>query len=420
MKNLFENERKNMAFKMLIISPFIPYDNVGHAGGKIHNYYLKKFHQSEEFEVKLITFSSSDDLKKHDLDRYGIDYRVIVFSRTFIARAIRFIWRKISALNVFDKRGAFVASCFKKAIIKALKDLKNNDYQPDIILMEWTQVVLLISEIKKIYPNNYYIAFEYDVLFLPLERKIKFYKGIKKFIKKMHLRNEKKYELYSLRLSNLIITLNIKDKNLLINEGINPEKVYCVSPYYMNLFNVIPDYTSKNLIFFGAMGRVENYISVIWFIKNVYREVIKRYPKTIFYIVGSNPPGSLLKYKSDNIIITGFVNHPENYFKNSCCMICPLLLGGGIKIKVLEGMSAGLPVITNNIGIEGIPAKEELEYLHAETDEEYLRNIIKIFKNPELAKKIGEAGRNFVKENFDLKTSFNRYKERILEDIIKR
>ena len=407
-----------MAFKMLMISPCIPYDNVGHAGGKVHNYYLKKFHQSKEFKIKLITCSSLDDLKKQDLDRYGIDYKAIIFSRKFITRVIRFIWRKINTLNIFDKRGAFIAPYFKKAIMEALKKLKINGYQPDIILMEWTQIVLLISEIKKIYPNSYYIAFEHDVSFLPLKRKLKFYRGIKKFIKRMHLKNEKKYELYSLQLSNLIITLNTKDKNILINEGISPKKIHCVSPYYMSMFNVRPNYNSKKLIFFGAMGRIENYLSAIWFIKNVYKEVIKKYPKTTFYIVGGNPPGKLLKYRSNNIIITGFVDRPEEYFKNSSCMICPLLLGGGIKIKVLEGMSAGLPVITNNIGIEGISAQEGIEYLHAETIEEYIRNIIKVFEDPEFAKKIGEAGRNFIKSNYDLNMSSNKYKERILKDII--
>lgn len=409
-----------MAFKMLIISPFIPYDNVGHAGGKTHNYYLKKFHQSEEFKIKLITFSSPDDLKKQDLDRYGIDYKVIVFSRKFIARVIRYIWRKINALNIFDKRGAFIAPYFKKAIIEALKKLKINGYQPDIILMEWTQVVLLISEIKIIYPNSYYIASEHDVSFLTIERNLKLYKGIKKLIKRIHFKSEKKTELYSLKLSDLIVPHNIKDKDLLINEGINPNKFHYISPYYMNMFNIMPDYASRNLIFFGAVGRVENYISIIWFIENVYGEVIKRYPKTIFYIVGGNPPNELLKYKSNNIIITGFLDRPEEYFKKSNCMICPLLLGGGIKVKVLEGMSAGLPVITNNIGIEGIPAREGIEYLHSETPEEYIRNIIKVFENYEFAKKIGKAGRNFVKANFDLEVSFSKYKKRILEDVIRK
>lgn len=407
-----------MPLKMLIISPFIPYDNVGHAGGKTHNYYLKKFHQSKEFEVKLITFSSPDDLKKQDLDKYGIDYKVIVFSRKFIARAIRYVWRKINALNIFDKKGAFIAPYFKKAIIEELKKLKVNGYKPDIILMEWTQIVLLIDEIKKIFPNCFFISSEVEVSFLRLERELKFMKGTKKIIKRIQFKNWKKFELYTLKLSDLIVVQSIKDKDLLTNEGIDTRKIHCIYPYYMSMFNLKTDYYSKNIIFFGNMGSVQNYLSITWFINNVYIKLIKKYTKAKLFIIGGNPPKNLLKYQSKNIIITGFVDNPEVFFKKSCLMVVPLVFGGGIKVKVIEGMSAGLPIITNNIGIEGIPTQKGIEYLHAETIEEYIKNIVKIFENPKFAKKIGENGSMFIKANFDYKNSFVGYKQRILKDII--
>lgn len=408
-----------MALKMLIISPCIPYDNMGHAGGKTHNYYLKKFHESEEFEVKLITFSFPDDLKKQDLDRYGIDYKVIIFSRKFIARIIRFIWRKINTLNIFDKRGAFIAPYFKKAIIEALKKLKINGYQPDIILMEWTQIVLMINEIKKIFPKAYYISSEVEVSFLSEKRSVKFYKGINKYFKNKYFKNKKIIELFSVKSSNLTITQSIEDKKLLITEGINSKKIYNICPYYFDMFDVKPDYTSNNIIFFGAMGRIENYLSVIWFINHVFSKIIKKYPNSKLFIVGSNPPNKLLNYQScKNIIVTGFVSNPKIYFKISNMMVAPLVSGGGIKVKVLEGMSSALPVITNNIGIEGIPAREGIEYLHAEAPKEYIKHITNIFENHNYASKIGKSARKFIKKEFSTNDSFKDYKKRILKDII--
>ena len=402
---------------MLIISPFIPYDNVGHAGGKTHNYYLKRFHQSEEFDVRLITFANPDDLGRHDLDKYGIDYKIITLSRKFVARGKRLFWRKITFLNLFDKNGAFVAPFYQKTIIQSLKQLKKERYYPDVILLEWTQIVLLIDEIKKIYPSSYYISSEHDVSFLTVERALKFKGGIKKFFYKNHLKNEKKSELFSLKLSNLIATQNEKDRNLLLKNGVDSAKIYCICPYYLHMFDVKPDYNSKNIIFFGAMRRAENYLSVIWFIENVFNSVIKMYPGSKLFVVGNKPPDKLINYSSDNIIVTGFVKNPQQYFEKSCCMVCPLVLGGGIKVKVLEGMSAGLPVVTNSIGIEGIPAKNRVEYLHAETPEDYIALIKKLFEEPKLARQIGEAGRVFVRMNFDLERSFEDYKARILKEV---
>ena len=63
--------------KMLIISAYVPYSSVPHAGGKTHYYYLKQF--SREFEINLITFSSDNEKNKavNDLDSLQIDYTII-------------------------------------------------------------------------------------------------------------------------------------------------------------------------------------------------------------------------------------------------------------------------------------------------------------------------------------------------------
>jgi len=127
----------------------------------------------------------------------------------------------------------------------------------------------------------------------------------------------------------------VKDKNLLINERIDPKKIHCICPYYSNMFDLKPDYASKNIIFFGAMDNSENYLSAIWFIENVFDEIVKGYPESKFFVVGGSPPSKLLKYNSDNTVITGFVDNPKKYFEKSSLMVAPLLLGGGIKVKIL-------------------------------------------------------------------------------------
>ena len=99
--------------------------------------------------------------------------------------------------------------------------------------------------------------------------------------------------------------------------------------------------------------------------------------------------------------ITGFVENVEPYFETALCSLVPLLLGAGIKVKVLESMSAGVPVLTNNIGIEGIPAKDGLEYLHCETADDYISAITKLAGDEKLRNLLSENGRKFIKETFD-------------------
>ena len=113
------------------------------------------------------------------------------------------------------------------------------------------------------------------------------------------------------------------------------------------------------------MNRPENYLSVEWFVKNVFIELPSKYR---FIIMGGKPVDSIRKLESNRIIVTGFLEECEvkRYFENSFCMVAPLLYGSGIKTKILSSLNAGLPVLTNSIGIEGINAHDKKEYLHCE------------------------------------------------------
>lgn len=171
-------------------------------------------------------------------------------------------------------------------------------------------------------------------------------------------------------------------------------------------------------MFFGAMFRPENYESCIWFIENVFNKILEVDKSFKFFIVGGNPNKKLYKYSNENIIITGFVDDVREYFNKSLCMVVPLLSGAGIKIKVLEGMSAGLPILTNEIGIEGIPASNN-DFIYCNNPDEYFEGIFSLKNDINKAKNIGDSAKEFIKENFNLDKSYKKYKENLLELINK-
>ena len=90
------------------------------------------------------------------------------------------------------------------------------------------------------------------------------------------------------------------------------------------------------------------------------------------------PHESLQRYRSDKIVVTGFVPDIRNALSACICKVVPLRQGAGIKVKVIEAMSAGIPVLANTIGIEGIPAQNGIQYLHCETPNDYKTAFEKI------------------------------------------
>lgn len=403
-----------MAYNILIVSSYVPYDQVGHAGGKTHNYYLKKFAADKDFAVKLITFGSESEKNKIDLEEYGIDHFIDFPARFFKDKSSYSMFELKRKYNIFDKSAGMLPWFKKKVVLEKLRQLKENGYQPDLILLEWTEIVLLIKDIKEIYPSAKCIASEHDVSFLSFKRRYLREKNpVKKLIGYILYRNILSYELDSLNQFDLIETHNFKDRDLLINHNIVPEKIDYITPFYMNMSHIKSGCGSKNILFFGAMNRPENFESCIWFIENVMRRLLEKDNTYKFIIIGSRPAECMKSYADENIVITGFVEDLSGYFENALCMVAPLVLGAGIKVKVLEGMSAGAAVLTNDIGIEGIPAVNGKEYLHCSAPEDYVSKITAIAERSIDTAQIAKNARIMLEREFDLEKSYYRYKENI-------
>jgi glycosyltransferase involved in cell wall biosynthesis len=395
---------------MLIISRYCAFDTARYAGSQIHNYYLKRLHR--DFEVKLVTVASPTDAKSLDFTKYGIDADVIFIDER-PRRALFFLifnWRNI--FNYFGKTLGLTNGYVQRRVLKRLKALQSRGYRPDCILLEWTQIVLMVGCIKKLFPDAAYIGLEHDVSFLKYQRLYAAARGMNAIKERLRFHSVKKAEISSLRQVDLIVSLNEKDKALLIENGLRPQSIHPIAPYYTDYGDVRYNPLGAALFFFGAMDRPENYLSIAWFIERVFHPRLAA--AFSLYIVGARPHPSLEKYRSERIVVTGFVPDIRPYLEGSACMVAPLLSGAGIKVKVIEVMSAGVPVIANDIAIEGIPAIDGVHYLHAKTPEEYFRLFDSIRAGRIDLRAISNNAKKLIAHSFNLEKSYNSYRQAIM------
>ncbi|QIR36529.1 glycosyltransferase family 4 protein [Tolypothrix sp. PCC 7910] len=156
-----------------------------------------------------------------------------------------------------------------------------------------------------------------------------------------------------------IWVLSKKDRDILTSLFAIPDKKVFVKPPNINkFFSNIKRHPSKiepkSLLFWAAMNRPENEQAILIFVNKCFRLLLEKDPKFKLYIVGANPSGKVLALASKQIIITGFVEDPTSYFEQAKMGIVPLLEGAGIKLKTLEMLAAGLPVIATTVGAEGV------------------------------------------------------------------
>lgn len=395
-----------MSKSVLWISACVPYDTVGHAGGKIHNYYLKYVKANSDFNIKLLTFYWAGEKDKIDLDRYSIDYDLIE----------RKIWHfpdilvnTESVLNPWNRYAGINQNYTVIQLKKYLQKYKDEGYKPDVVILQWTEMVVLIDIVKKYFPCAKYIGIEEDVKFLNFERQISNRSNnvVKSLYLNVRYKRLKKIELEACSKCDKVILNNPKDLKLLEDNGIDSEKLTEWQPYFDSFIDIPYEGNKKQVIFYGAMGRMENVEAATWLVTDVLPLVKDTEVEVL--IIGSHPTEQIKALESDRVHVLGFVESIGDYFKDAMCLAAPLRQGAGVKIKILEAMSAGIPVLTTDVGIEGIPAEDGKEYLHCITKEEFGYRIDELARDSQLRKNLSSNEKVFIKKRFDLEKSASRF-----------
>lgn len=184
-----------------------------------------------------------------------------------------------------------------------------------------------------------------------------------------------------LQRANKIFVLSKSEKLILTNfYKFKSNTVEVLSPPLSDFINSI-NRTNKtiephSLLFWGAMSRPENYKAVKNFLAFHFPKILALHPDAKIYVVGSAPPDSLMRLASKSILITGFVEDPTQYFAKASIGIAPLSEGAGIKLKVLEMLKAGMPVVASPVGAEGIDENSNLSVCDCE---EFAEVIVKLW-----------------------------------------
>lgn len=388
------------SIKFLSISPVCPYDSIGHAGGKTYNFYLKGINLCHHSSVSVLFFAPKHELVKCDLSSYGIPYNCIFTSGNFAVNVKHFVLDSIGYALFQNK----MFSLYKLIeTMRYLKLLQEKHDLPDVIELEWTNFAYFAKYIKRKYPTVKLIASEHDVTYLGLQRK---------GLNAKKLARAKKQELEALQNCDVVMPHNVKDKNLLVQDGIPEDKIHVIVPYYHDMGYIERKKLNHDILFWGAMYRPENYEAAIWFIENVMP--LLEDLDVRFVVAGNRPPEKLKQYASSRVVITGFVEDETPLFESSMCFVSPLLTGAGIKVKVIEALSAGIPILTNDIGIEGIPAVNGESYFHCEKPKEYSRIIHELYNNKIDTEKLTTNQRKVIGKHFNLEESYAGYEEMLL------
>lgn len=163
-----------------------------------------------------------------------------------------------------------------------------------------------------------------------------------------------------------------------------------------------PGSGSEGLVFVGGMGWYPNREAVEYLISDIWPALQADDPNRTLTVVGRDPPDSLTKRASEDsrVRVPGFVDDVRPYVDRAMAYICPIRNGGGTRLKILDALSMGKPLVATGFAVEGLSLQEGRHFLKAETPEEYVRQIGRLEQDPDLRKSLGTQGRDFVESRY--------------------
>jgi polysaccharide biosynthesis protein PslH len=382
---------------VLLITPYLPYPNVGHAGGKaIYDFMLQL--KKRGIKVCLISLAWPNEEKQFEHLRQICDDTDLLVSKPVFTDSFL---RSFQA-NVFLFLPRILRGCLKHLRIRAhlnraIRDMIGR-HKPDIIQVEYSSMAIYLIRIKSAAAK---VAHLHDVMIKPYERRWAAESSpLRRVSRWLFFLLVKRCELSFCRGFDEVLVKSEHDKALLLQHGRFRTTVFPLGIAPAAQITGPADREPRSVLFLGAMFREVNEQAARYFAEQVLPILKREVGPVKFYIVGAGPSEQLRRLASPEVVVTGFVEDLSEFYGRCQVLVAPLFIGGGMIFKVVQAMSFGLPVVASTIANEGILARDNEEILLADNPKEFARKIAALMNDPCLWTKLSVNGRGFVENRF--------------------
>jgi len=158
----------------------------------------------------------------------------------------------------------------------------------------------------------------------------------------------------------------------------------------------------NRIVFVGSMDYHANIDGAVNFARDVWPGLHDRESNLIFTIVGREPAPEVRELRSiPGVEVTGTVDDVRLFYREALAAVVPLKVGGGSRLKILEAMAAGVPVVSTTLGAEGLDVHDGEDILIADKNEELIDAISAVIGNEERRKRLSATGRALVSSRYD-------------------
>lgn len=398
-----------MKRKILVILPTLPYPLSAGGNQAMYNGISAIKDNYDVTVVYLEYYNKSATQNRLALQKKWGNVQIIPFvynHRNGLYKLYNWFVDKIAKIAKVDRSPDFKADQMKAHFRPAYNEyeifvnnlIKEQDF--DLVQLEMIPclpfVLSLPKEIKKVFVHH-------ELRFVVNELQLD--EMGKSLYQKANLEYAKILEIGMLNKCDAIITLSKVDKEKLIEEGVS-SPVYtsfaCIDSIASeSVIKNLPKYR-KTLSFVGPFHHRPNYMGLLWFLENCWEKLLRENGEYQLNVVGRWPDSVIhrLTSKYCNLYFLGFVDKLENAL-NGSTMIVPITVGSGIRMKILEAASLGVPFVSTRVGCEGLPFENGRDCFIADSPDDFVDDIKKL-SDSDVRQSFAKNAYELVKEAYSV------------------
>jgi len=221
----------------------------------------------------------------------------------------------------------------------------------------------------------------------------------------------KQQELKLARSADLTLVVSPLEKEILDRErlGLDVRIISNILP--IELADVPGFEGRRNILFIGGFEHPPNADAVLYFAREILPLIKARIPEAVFQVIGSEPTPEILKLASPHIQVLGYVPEVRPYFDKARVSVAPIRFGAGVKGKVNQSMSFGVPAVVTQVAAEGMYLVHEQSAMIADDPESFADAVVRVWNSRELWERLSINGRHNLREHFSVETAAQRIDE---------
>ena len=229
---------------------------------------------------------------------------------------------------------------------------------------------------------------------------------VKKTLLSVECAKMRSYEGRVCRDADAVLAVSEVDRRALTDTGAEASKI-TVIPIAVDcqqIQSIQRVSASQEILMVSTLFYPPNADGVRWFINQVYPLVRQAVPDATLTIIGPRPPKDITQFAIRNsqfVTVTGYVPDLQPYLERAALTVVPVRAASGMRVRILEALARGIPVVTTTTGVEGIDAVHGEHLLIADEPQSFAMEVVRLLQDASLRRRLAENGRRLVQEKYD-------------------